>query len=89
MKQIQFNVVVQGKNGMLAQSKVSAITSQNEVGTFDVLPNHANFISLIKNYLILHLPQNTQKEFKFTQGVIEVKNNTVNVFIDVFDNLNN
>ncbi len=83
-KPTHFEVVVQSKNGMLSQSAVEAITSLNEQGVFDVLPNHANLISIIKDYVILHFAQNESKEYKFTQGIMEVHSNKVSIFLDVF-----
>ncbi len=35
------------------EGEALALTSVNDKGKFDVLPNHANFISLIKDYVII------------------------------------
>jgi len=81
----QLRVTLQNRSGILADEVVSALTSINSSGVFDVLPNHANFISLIKDYIILHHSSKENKEYKFTQGVMEVRNNKVNIYLDVLN----
>jgi len=39
---------IHGRNGILFSGAVSSLTAVNKTGLFDVLPNHANFISLIQ-----------------------------------------
>ena len=77
-------VLVQNKNGVVYDQNASAITSLNQNGVFDVLPRHANFISLIKDYLVLHSDKEEKKEIKFKQGILEVFNNKATVYLDFF-----
>ncbi len=62
----------------------SSITATNRVGPFDILPNHHNFISLLKpgNVTV----KSTAKEdfvMNINRGVIHVKADEVKVFLDV------
>lgn len=59
-----------------------SITSNNERGEFDILPQHANIISLVKDYLIVDKSSASEKKFLIHQGVLIAKENTVQVFLD-------
>ena len=63
------------------QGEVWAVSSQNQVGKFDILPGHINFITLISDNMTLHLPNQRRVGYKFNRGVLEVSKNKVNVFL--------
>lgn len=63
------------------EGKAAAVTSENQAGKFDILPQHVNFISLIKNKLIVHTLDKKEVEYAFTRGVLEVSNNKVSVYL--------
>ena len=65
------------------KGKAEAITSENRVGEFDILPGHANFISLIFNSLTIQTTSEEEKTFEFSRGVLEVTSNKVRVFLEV------
>lgn len=75
-------VSIKTKTGSLFEGKVSTVSSKNERGVFDILPFHANFITLIKDFVILD--KGTQKEqlFKLENGgVLTVMSNKVDVYV--------
>ena len=77
------SITVMSPSGTLYQGHATAISSVNELGRFDVLPRHANFISLIHNEVVI-LPLEGQKQrFPLQQGVMYVKDQTVLVFVGV------
>ena len=57
------------------------ITSINETGVFDILPTHANFISIIKNYIVIDKGLPSQKEIKLETGVLTVSRNKEDVYL--------
>ena len=71
---------IKNKESTLFDGQVFAISAYNDVGLFDVLPMHENFISLIKNRIILH-ENGTKKEVKIRQGLLRVKDNKVNIYL--------
>jgi F0F1-type ATP synthase epsilon subunit len=80
--QPKINVTIKNRDIILFDGSVTAVSTYNDVGLFDVMPLHENFISLIQNKVILH-NMNMQKEFKIDQGIIKVKNNKVDIYLDV------
>ena len=65
------------------EGKAKAVSSKNKVGEFDILPNHANFISLIFNSLTVYTTQDEEKTYDFSRGVLEVANGEVRIFLEV------
>jgi F0F1-type ATP synthase epsilon subunit len=73
-------VTIRTREKILFQGKVTALTSVNERGLFDILSEHENFISIIKEKIILH---GSEKTFLFTTGILRVEDNVVSVSIGV------
>lgn len=76
---------IQTKEGISFNDKVKAVTSYNDQGIFDVLPEHENFISVIKNKVIIHLLDGKDKEMKIDTGVLKVYTNEVHIFLGLTD----
>lgn len=72
---------IQTKNGVSFNNKVKAITSFNDKGIFDVLPEHENFISVIKDRIIIHQLDGKDKEMKITNAVLKVNSNEAHIFL--------
>ena len=53
-----------------------------DIGLFDILPKHENFISLIKNKIILHKGE-AVREIKINQGVLKARSDKVNIYLDL------
>lgn len=74
----------------LAQAPYSgqawAVSSINKLGKFDILPQHANFISQIFDNLTIHLVEDNNKRelnYQFKRGVIEVSEDKVKIFLGI------
>lgn len=63
------------------EGEAEAVSSQNQLGKFDILPGHANFITFIFKNLTIHLKNKEKKFFEFERGVLEVSKNKVNIFL--------
>lgn len=77
----QISVTIYSLESILFHGKVSALTSVNEKGKFDILPFHSNFISIVKEFLILHDTEGNDREYKLNQGVLKLTNNEVFIFL--------
>lgn len=63
------------------EGKARSISSQNRLGKFDILPRHANFITLIYENLTIVTPEEKKITYQFKRGVLEVSENKVNIFL--------
>ena len=76
------HVNIRNMDGTVLEEDASAISSYNEVGLFDVLPMHANFISIIKDKVIIHHGKEA-KEVPIGVGILRVTNNVANIYLGV------
>ena len=67
---------------VLLEGKARALSSKNSNGIFDILPEHANFITIVDNQpIVVHL-EKEDKTFNFSQAIIYQKANKVLVFAE-------
>lgn len=78
-----FKLSIISAEGRIYDQEVAAISSTNEAGDFDVLPFHANFISIIKKKVLVHELNGQIKEFPVDNAVLKAVNNQVNVYIGI------
>lgn len=65
------------------EGDIYAASSFNEAGPFDILPYHANFISIIKDKVIVHEVSGENKEFPFQVAVLKALNNNLTIFLGI------
>ena len=83
MDKNNINLTIRNKQGVLFKDKVKSVSSYNEKGLFDILPKHENFISLIKEKIVVHKNDNQKEEIKIDNGVMKVYENNVNIYIGI------
>jgi len=59
------------------------VSSTNEVGPFDILPFHINFICLIKEYAHVYVGDRKILDLKISNGILKVEDNRVSIYLDV------
>lgn len=60
-----------------------AVSSKNSEGSFDILPGHANFISIIQNQPIkITKPDKSTQLFNFERAIIKSAKNEVRIYAD-------
>lgn len=63
---------------------VLAVSSKNSSGKFDILPEHANFITLVENQPItIMMPDNKRLTFNFPVSIIYNNASTVKIYTDI------
>lgn len=77
------DLVIRGKTGVVYSDKVEAVSSKNDKGIFDILPEHQNFISSIKENIVIHKKLNENQEMKIENGIMRVYKNKVNIYIGI------
>ena len=74
-------VKIMNRDRVIFEGEVKAITSENSLGEFDILPQHANFVSTIKSKIVLHKDKGAEEVFPVTLGVIDVGSNQIKVYL--------
>lgn len=76
-------VTIRTREEVLFQGQVRAISSFNKKGRFDILPIHAQFISLVDRTILLYEPNGNVREIQVDNGVLKVRANSVQVYVGV------
>lgn len=79
----KIHVTVRNRTQILFSDDVKSLTSKNDTGIFDILPEHSNFISLIGGSLIIGKMDGQKQEIPVRNGVIKVKDNAIYCYIDL------
>lgn len=60
---------------------VSSVSSKNLSGSFDILPQHANFITIVENQpIVVRIAGQKPVTFKFPLAIIYATQNQVNIY---------
>jgi F0F1-type ATP synthase epsilon subunit len=76
-------VSVKGPKNELFTGTALSVTSINKKGKFDVLPYHTNFISLIRDYVIIREQNKKEITLPLQTGVMRVFEDKVNILIGI------
>lgn len=77
------NVLVRTRDNIIYEGSATSVSSTNELGVFDILGRHANFISLLNNKIIVREEGGQIKEFPVDSGILKVQDNQVRIFLGV------
>ena len=80
---IELEVTVASSAKKFYEGKARSVSSKNSVGPFDILPQHENFISLVKEKITIFDLQGKKYEFKIDNGLLEVSEDIVRVFVGI------
>lgn len=76
-------LIIRQREKVIFEGEVKAFTSYNGKGVFDIIPEHANFVSLINSSFVIHKTDGQNSETKFEEGIVRVRHNTVNVYLGI------
>jgi len=79
----QIKVVLRQSKGVIFQGRVAAVSAVNQMGAFDILASHANFVTTIKDKVVLTHSRGFRREFKLQTGILAVRDNQVEVFFGI------
>ena len=81
MERSQLKVVIRKREGVIFEGLCRALSSRNQTGPFDILPNHANFVTVINQEIVLSLKKGNKRRIEAPSGILRVKENKVEVFL--------
>lgn len=74
-------VTVCSREGVLFEGAASSVSSVNDTGPFDILPQHENFVSIIRQKIIIR--DTEMHEVTLKSGVLKVRENRVEVYVGI------
>lgn len=75
-------VDIRNRKEQFFRGEAHTVTSLNDTGEFDVLPKHANFVTLIRGFVIIDKGMPTEKKFEIDTGVLAAKTSAVDIYLD-------
>jgi len=84
MNHEEFVVTVVSPDERIWEGKAYSISSENSAGKFDILPEHANFVTIIKNKPIVIRTENKKEQiFTYKNAVLAINNGKVAIYADI------
>lgn len=74
-------LTIRSRQDVTFQANVKAVSGWNQTGPFDVLPQHAYFISLIEKWVVIHHLDGRKQQIEIGSGIMHVSANIVNIYI--------
>lgn len=69
---------------ILFSEQALSVSSTNSAGKFDILPEHANFVTLVeKNSIVITKTNKEAVKFQFPLAIIYAGHNKVNIYTDI------
>jgi len=62
---------------------ISSLTAYNDKGELDILPMHTNFVSIVKNYVIVNKGLPNEQKFDYDSGVLSVQDGKIDLYVGV------
>jgi len=87
MKQVQdipsLNVIARAPFNVYFEGKAESVTATNKIGEFDVLPDHADFFSILIPCEVIIETATEPVSFPISNGIITVRDNEVLLFVNI------
>jgi F0F1-type ATP synthase epsilon subunit len=69
---------------IIYNGQAASVSSVNSTGSFDVLPGHANFITILENAPIrIKRPGKEDLTYKFPLAIMYTRENLVDIYTDI------
>ncbi len=75
-------VVPNYKKSLSYKGIAKSVTAKNSEGTFDILPMHENFVTLVRDTLIVVDGEGKRHDFAIGNATLEATDNSVKVFVE-------
>ncbi len=79
----QLDVIVNSPNRLIWEGKAQSVSSENSTGVFDILPEHANFVTMIENKPIVIRTGLKEEIFQYDNAVLSVKGNLLTIYAEI------
>lgn len=76
-----FKLLIRSRENLIYEGDCETVTSFNDVGEFDVLEHHANFITLIKKFIVINKGMQDEKKIAIEKGILTANEDIVEVYI--------
>lgn len=81
----QLNVIARAPFDVYYEGPAEVVSASNRIGEFDILPNHADFFSILSPGEIAIIPPNKTEPLivEVSNGMVTVRDNSVMLFLNI------
>lgn len=80
-QQDKISVIIMSPDAVLWEGDVLSLASTNSEGDFDILPDHARFMSIIeKKPIVLYQKNGMEQSFTFDNAVLFFQDNSAKIY---------
>lgn len=79
----KLNVIARAPFNVYYEGEAEAVTATNKVGKFDILPEHADFFSILTPGEIIIETSTNPVVFNVSNGIITVRDDEVMIFVNI------
>lgn len=80
----EFAVTITSAEERIWEGVAHSVSSKNSAGQFDILPGHANFVTMVKNEpIVIRAHGKEDQIFTYKTAVLTVQNNKVEIYSDI------
>ncbi len=77
------HVRINSPDKVIWEGEAESVSSINSQGPFDVLPYHANFITIVENKPLRIKTEKEKVEFTYQRAIIYIHSNTVSIYVNL------
>lgn len=77
------DVIVRNPEGKLFEGHAVALSSFDSKGPFDILPYHANLVSIIREKVIIYETRDKKKEITLERGILKAFENHITILLGI------
>ena len=82
-EELLLKVKISTPTDVLWEGEASSVSSINSQGPFDILPQHANFATLVQGEPISVRADQRERQYSFKNAVIHTSSSSVRIYGDV------
>ena len=76
------DIKIRSRDKTVFEGQALHLTSNNSLGSFTVLPRHANFISIIRDFIIIKATDRTEQRIEIDEtAILKVFQNHIDIFL--------
>lgn len=82
-----FPILIRDKERVVYQGQALSLTTWNDKGVFDILPEHSHFVSIIQKQLDIVKSDGKTLSVPIVKAILKVFQGEVRIYMGVFSNI--
>lgn len=76
---MKMRVVIRKQTGLVWEGDAESVSTTNQVGNFDILPEHANYVGTAEKYVIVR-DGGKERKWEIDRAIVSVRDGRIEIF---------